>query len=99
MDVNLENISNHWFKAVLVAGLGILVAAIIANDDPFRVIGLGVLLWGAGEFINHPYNPSAEKGHTKRTRSNSLWGCVVTGGGLILLGVGLLLLLAEQKLI
>ena len=45
---------DHWWNVVAVAGGLIAVAAVPAQFFAAFLIGLGLLLFGAGEWLNHP---------------------------------------------
>jgi hypothetical protein len=49
------NIWEHWYKAVIAAGVALGVAAVAASHTPLLIIALGMVLFGVGEFTNHPY--------------------------------------------
>jgi len=45
---------DHWWNVVAVAGGLIAVAAVPVQFVAAFLIGLGLLLFGAGEWVNHP---------------------------------------------
>jgi hypothetical protein len=45
---------SKWWRAVTAAGVGISLAAIAAKYPPAILIGLGLLSFGSGEWIQHP---------------------------------------------
>jgi hypothetical protein len=45
---------DHWWNVVAVAGGLIAVAAVSQQFVAAFLIGLGLLLFGAGEWVNHP---------------------------------------------
>lgn len=44
-----------WYTALMAAGAAIVVPAITVGNESIFLIGLGMILAGIGEFINHPY--------------------------------------------
>ena len=49
------NVAEHWYKAVLAAGVALGIAAVAAGHTPLLIVALGLVFWGAGEFMNHPF--------------------------------------------
>jgi hypothetical protein len=45
---------DHWWHVVAIAGGLIAVAAVRAQFVAAFLIGLGLLFFGAGEWVNHP---------------------------------------------
>jgi len=53
--MNLDKLAlDQWWKAVLVAGILISVAAISVKEKDGTLVGVGLFFIGAGEWINHP---------------------------------------------
>jgi hypothetical protein len=49
------NIWEHWYKALMAAGVALGVAAVAVGHTPLLIIAIGMVLFGLGEFTNHPY--------------------------------------------
>jgi hypothetical protein len=85
----------HWWNVVAVAGGLIAVAAVSAQFVAAFLIGLGLLSFGVGEWINHPQRTEIARsvvvGMYAKTRSNP-WKPTVFGLLLDALGVGLFVL-------
>jgi len=83
---------DHWWNLVAVAGGLIAVGAVPAQFVAAFLIGLGLLSFGIGEWINHPQRTEIARSkivniYTK-TRTNP-WKPKVFGIGLDALGIGL----------
>jgi hypothetical protein len=88
----------YWYKLAVVVGASLIIASIPAANGGILLLGLGAMLVGFGEFINHPYREIVGRdpfsfgyakisGHPRRT---SIVGIVLDliGTGLFALGVG-----------
>jgi hypothetical protein len=53
--MNALHVPEHWYKAVLAAGVVLAAAAVAVAHKPLLILGIGMVFWGIGEFINHPY--------------------------------------------
>jgi hypothetical protein len=87
---------DEWWKALAAAGLAIVLASITVKFVPAFLIGLGVLLFGIGEWRNHPLQEQIGFGFklSGHPRSASIFGLACDAVGLVLaaLGLGKLLL-------
>lgn len=45
---------NEWYKAVFAAGAALGVPAIAAGNNVALLCAIGLLIFGIGEFMNHP---------------------------------------------
>lgn len=86
---------DHWWVGLVAAGIAVMAAAKLAPDPKaFVAIGLGLLLFGIGEWMNHPQKSDIVMGMggrwqvTGHPRSPSLGGNVFSLMGLLLLGGG-----------
>lgn len=59
-DFDLE----HWWKLTAAAGALIAVASAPVQFAPGLLIGLGLLLFGLGEWANHPLRTGVGQGFT-----------------------------------
>lgn len=86
---------DEWYKAMMGAGVLITIAALAAKNNSVILAGFGFVLFGAGEFINHPFKTRLvdddwgrriESGRVSRPKR---LGIVldVAGAGLMALGV------------
>lgn len=89
---NLE----HWWKLVALAGIAIAIAG-IGRSPPVIFTGLGLLLFGAGMWANHPRESQKEtvdglRGFRVRDaypwRPNGL-GISLSAAGILLFAFGL----------
>jgi hypothetical protein len=84
---------NHWWSILAIAGGLIAVAAVPGQFVAAFLIGVGLLSFGVGEWINHPRRTEiARPGVVSiyaRTKSNP-WKPQVRGILLDALGIGLL---------
>lgn len=95
--MNAFDVSEHWYKAVLAAGVVLAGAAVAVGHNPLLICGLGLVLWGIGEFINHPYQEKLvmnDYGSVNAKISGRPWqpnpfGLVLDAIGGILLVIGL----------
>jgi hypothetical protein len=87
----------RWWKAAFFAGLAILVTAIAAKDDCFKVIGLGIMVFGWGEWLNHRMETEIRHGGTLTTyeRINRPLGLAIAGLGVVVVALGLYCLFAK----
>lgn len=91
------NVADEWYKAVLAAGVVLAGAAVAVGHDSLLICGLGLIFWGIGEFINHPYQEQIVPGPpgtaylkiAGRSRKQSVFGLLIdaAGAALILFGV------------
>jgi len=98
-DFDLGKISlDEWWKVIATAGGAIAVAAVAAKFTPAILLGIGLLLFGAGEWFNHPLQTKVGvdfkiTGHPWRPR---LFGLLMDGAGLALGGLGLYRLIVSE---
>ncbi|MEY9110425.1 hypothetical protein ABH999_006621 [Bradyrhizobium yuanmingense] len=91
-ELDLSKISlDEWWKVVATAGGAIAVAAVAAKFTPAVLLGVGLLLFGVGEWFNHPLQTKVGigfkiTGHPWRPR---LFGIVMDVVGLALAFLGL----------
>jgi hypothetical protein len=82
---------DHWWNIVAAAGAVIAVAAVPAQFTAAFLIGLGLLLFGAGEWVNRPRQTQVKGtkvvGIFKVT--GNLWKPKVHGILMDALGIGL----------
>jgi|SRR5450631_4500082 hypothetical protein len=82
---------DHWWNVMAVAGGLIAVAAVSQQFVAAFLIGLGLLLFGAGEWVNHPRQTQVKGakvvGISKVT--GNPWKPKVHGILLNVLGIGL----------
>jgi hypothetical protein len=83
---------DKWYKALIAVGLALLLVSVVSGNKPTILISLGTVIFGFGEWINHP----ERSGHLPRTAFNP--GFIVTStarkwnlGGAALDAVGLAL--------
>lgn len=85
----------HWWIGLVVAGGAVMGAAKLAPDPTAAfALGLGLLLFGIGEWMNHPVQSGITDGMgqvwkvTGHPRRASLGGSAFSLCGLLLLGGG-----------
>lgn len=85
----------HWWIGLVVAGGAVLGVAKLAPDPKAAfALGLGLLLFGIGEWMNHPVQTRIEGGMGRlwqlsgHPRSPTLGGTAFSLCGLLLLGGG-----------
>lgn len=88
---------DHWSKGIASAGIALAIAALGFGNHGALLVGLGLALYGFGEWINHPLhteilrtdNPyHAWKGEGYR-RKTSLLGTLFVIAGLAVSLIGL----------
>ena len=97
MDLPKEFDSRHWWILVAIAGALIAVASSPVKFVPGFIIGLALLLFGVGQWIDHPLLSGIGHGF-KTTRYSwrpSVFGVALSLGGIILFGFGIYRLLAS----
>lgn len=95
---------DEWYKAAIAAGAVIAVPAVTTGNTPAFLCGVGLVLFGVGEFINHPRRSQLlgnEFGdvvgtRTSRARDPRLFGYALDVGGLALLVYGISLLILRN---
>ncbi len=89
--------SDHWYKGIVASGVALALPAISFHERDFALFAVGMVLFGLGEWINHPHRidiyPEAGAELHKRSRLNS-----PVGLGLAVLG-GLIQLLELFRLL
>ncbi len=93
--MNALDVSEHWYKAVLAAGVILAGAAVAVGHNPLLICGLGLVFWGVGEFINHPYQQRLvlnDYGGVQATISGHPWSPKPLGIALDIVGAILLLI-------
>lgn len=97
IDFPKEFDDRHWWILVGIAGALIAVASAPVKFVPGFIIGLALLLFGGGQWIDHP--PSVRIGHgfklTGYPWRPSVFGVALSLGGVILFSFGLYRLLAS----
>ena len=91
-ELDLKSIGlTHWWQALVAAGLAIMVASVTVKFVPTILIGLGVLLFGIGEWRNHQLQTRIDGGFkiTGYPRSQNIFGLACDVAGLILVGLGI----------
>lgn len=84
-----------WWKGMIAVGAVILGAGVFGRDQGAVALGIGFVLLGLGEWINHPRREGMIGDGLERykivstARRPSLFGTVfsIAGGGLLLAGV------------
>jgi hypothetical protein len=97
IDFPKEFDDRHWWILVGIAGALIAVASAPVKFVPGFIIGLALLLFGVGQWIDHPLLKGIGPGFTT-TRypwQPSVFGVVLSLGGIVLFGFGLYRLLAS----
>jgi hypothetical protein len=91
---------DHWWNVVAVAGGLIAVAAVPAQFTAAFLIGLGLLLFGAGEWINRPRQTRVKGAKvvglykvTGDPWKPKVHGILMDAGGIGLFGLGVFRLL------
>jgi hypothetical protein len=86
-----------WWNSLIAIGLAIIVAALAAHERGLIFIGLGMISWGFGEWVNHkqliqitPPNVYVPQSMiTSYPRFSAPFGLCLDGVGLVLIVVGL----------
>ena len=95
---------DEWYKATIAGGAVIAVPAITVGNDTALICAIGLLLFGVGEFINHPFRSGfiyneyggvagTMKGRSRRPKTFGI-ALDILGIGLLLYGIVRLLLVA-----
>ena len=82
----------HWWKLLAGSGAAIVVASIAVKFTPTIFVGLGALVVGIAEWINHPLQTRVGHGYTLTSHNRKPFaaGLVLDGIGLVLFAIGLL---------
>ena len=80
--------SDHWYKGFVISGVALAIPAISFHEREFALFSVGLVLFGLGEWINHPFRMDVDMAtrveHHKRSRLNSPLGVgLATLGGLV----------------
>jgi hypothetical protein len=97
IDFPKEFDDRHWWILVAIAGALIAVASAPVKFVPGFIIGLALLLFGVGHWIDHKLLTGVGPGFTT-TRypwQPSVFGVVLSLSGIVLFGFGLYRLLAS----
>ena len=98
MDFDLKSLQiTNWYKAVIAISAPILFLAIAKDKDIVAIISCGTLVFGIGEWINHPksveHRPAPALGRfvliTDYPWKPKLLGVVFDLAAVILVGYGL----------
>ena len=88
-----DNLTQYstWYVALIAAGAVIAAPAGATGNSPFFLVGIGLVMLGAGEFICHPYRETHFPGGkiTGRPRRWSLPGLFMDLIGLSLFAYGI----------
>ena len=97
IDFPKEFDDRHWWILVGIAGALIAVASAPVKFVPGFIIGLALLLFGVGQWIDHPVSTGVGRGFkiTQYLWRPSVFGVALSLGGIILFGFGLYRLLAS----
>jgi hypothetical protein len=94
---------DYWWNVVAVAGGLIAVAAVPAQFVAAFLIGLGLLFFGAGEWVNHPRQTQMKGAKvvglykvTSNPWKPKVHGILMDGLGIALFALGFLRLLAPS---
>ncbi len=81
---------DSWYKALIAASLVVLIAALTANRNDVALIAAGALIFGFGEWINHPKRSGVVPGYiiTSTARDASAFGLLLDGAGIALVLFG-----------
>lgn len=92
----------HWWVGMVVAGVAIFGAGGIAKDRTVVAVGLGLLLLGIGEWMNHPRVERIEFGMGTTWKLSgfprrasfvgtifSFLGCILLGAGVVRVAIAL----------
>ncbi|MEY9703752.1 hypothetical protein ACFLEY_21515 [Bradyrhizobium sp. YCK136] len=96
-DFDLSKISlDEWWKVIATAGGAITVAAVAAKFTPAVLLGVGLLLFGVGEWFNHPLQTKVGLGFkiTGHPWRPKIFGLLMDAAGLVLAGLGIYRLIA-----
>lgn len=87
----------HWWVLVGIAGALIATASAPVKFVPGFIIGLALLLFGVGQWIDHPLLASIGPGFktTKYPWKPSVFGAAISLGGIVLFCFGIYRLLAS----
>jgi len=88
----LKNLDlRHWWIAVVASGIAFTTAAIAAQFVPMIFLGLGLLLFGIGEWIDHPIQTQLGPNFkvTSYPRHTTVLGFILDAVGIGLMCVGL----------
>ncbi|MGE7196912.1 hypothetical protein [Brevundimonas naejangsanensis] len=61
----------HWWVGLVVAGVAVFSAGGVAKEHSLVAVGLGLLLFGIGEWMNHPRQEHIAHGMGGRWK---VWG-------------------------
>jgi hypothetical protein len=96
MDFPKEFDDRHWWILVGIAGALIATASAPVKFVPGFIVGLALLSFGVGQWIDHPVRTGMVPGFqiTSHPWRPSVLGVALTLGGIALFAVGLYRLLA-----
>lgn len=87
---------DHWYIGLIVVSTALLIFCLTANRNAEALMSLGGVVWGFGEWVNHPQKggvmparfnmPAYSITSTKRDPSLFGWLLDIAGLGLIALG-------------
>jgi hypothetical protein len=77
----------QWWLGMIAIGTAIAVAAIAAHSDAWAFVGIGIAIWGVGEWRNHPIETEL---HRNMKVTNFPFNPSIFGIILDILGVGLI---------
>jgi hypothetical protein len=97
VDFPKEFDDRHWWILVGIAGALIAVASAPVKFVPGFIIGLALLSFGVGQWIDHPLKTGIGPGFkiTGYPWRPSILGVALSLGGIVLFGLGLYHLLAS----
>jgi hypothetical protein len=80
----------RWWKAAIVVGLAVIVAALAIKERDIVVVGFGVVACGFGEWMNHRMETEIRHGGTLTTfeRKNRPLGLALDAIGVVLIVLG-----------
>lgn len=81
----------HWFTGWIAVSAAALIGSIAAHERDFALIAVGSLLFGFGQWVNHPVQTGIGHGYitTGYPRSSKPFGLLLEGLGLLVIAIGI----------
>jgi hypothetical protein len=99
VQIDLQKLTlKHWWTTLTAAGVAITLGGVAAKFPPVILVGLGLLLFGIGEWQQHPEEKSKNRYSSDRPydRETIFLGLLIDLAGIALIAAGVSKLLQAQ---